>query len=237
MKRAFILFFNFSLAFLAGTESGIATTFSIYTDLTAWQTAVGSAVLDDFSDDTSGRFYSKDFGNFTGTSSNLTELYQPYIYHLSYSDPQTYISFRAGSIVFAFDYGLSAFSFRWRNTSDPYSDLFLNIEGNTWTFHNASGYDGYSFFGVVATGGTFDTITIQINSTRYAQVTEFRYSVPAGDIYYDATVDLKDVITGLQVLVDKQGENIISEGDVDGDGRVGLQEIIYDLKQISEIGN
>ena len=57
------------------------------------------------------------------------------------------------------------------------------------------------------------------------------------DIYYDATVDLKDIITGLRVLVNGPVDNVIDDGDVDGDGRVGVQEILYDLNLISEQGH
>ncbi len=58
-----------------------------------------------------------------------------------------------------------------------------------------------------------------------------------GDINDDQVLNLKDVITGMQILVNIPTSNISIKGDIDNDKRVGLQEIIYDLKKISELGD
>lgn len=59
--------------------------------------------------------------------------------------------------------------------------------------------------------------------------------LPDGDINGDFIVDLKDVIYGLQVLTDSTplGLNIMF-GDVNDNDRIGLEEVLYDLVEISE---
>jgi hypothetical protein len=57
---------------------------------------------------------------------------------------------------------------------------------------------------------------------------------PAGDVDGDGTVDLKDVIIGLKVLAGSGLSDVTTDGDVDADLRIGLAEIFFDLKEISE---
>ena len=54
-----------------------------------------------------------------------------------------------------------------------------------------------------------------------------------GDILRDGTVDLADALLGLQVLTRTHGAHSDSIADVDLDGRIGLQEVLYVLQVIS----
>jgi len=59
-----------------------------------------------------------------------------------------------------------------------------------------------------------------------------------GDINMDAVVDLKDIIIALQCMVEIQSNSTISkEADVNGDGKIGLQEVIYVLQELAGIWN
>jgi len=50
-----------------------------------------------------------------------------------------------------------------------------------------------------------------------------------GDVSGDGKVDLKDVITGLQVISGLKPNQLNLAGDVNNDGRIGLAEVIYSL--------
>jgi len=53
-----------------------------------------------------------------------------------------------------------------------------------------------------------------------------------GDLNNDNTVDLKDVIVGLQALTNlsPNSSQPVKEGDVNRDGKIGLAEVLYCLK-------
>ena len=56
-----------------------------------------------------------------------------------------------------------------------------------------------------------------------------------GDMNDSGTVDLQDVIMALQVLCgDTPPSPIYPEAEANGDGRIGLQEVLYVLKKLSE---
>lgn len=58
----------------------------------------------------------------------------------------------------------------------------------------------------------------------------FTFTGP-GDINGDGLVDLKDIIIGLQVLVNLSPEAITLQSDINGDGRVGYEEVFYCLNE------
>ena len=59
--------------------------------------------------------------------------------------------------------------------------------------------------------------------------------VITGDINDSGTVDLQDVILTLRVLCgDTPSSPIYPEADVNGDAKIGLQEVLYVHKKISE---
>ena len=58
-----------------------------------------------------------------------------------------------------------------------------------------------------------------------------------GDIDGDHVVDLADAILALKVAsgVDTAGENVTVDADVNGDGKIGLEEAIYVLQAVAEL--
>ena len=57
---------------------------------------------------------------------------------------------------------------------------------------------------------------------------------PMGDINNDSYIDLADVILVLQILAETQGTLNINKGaDVNGDAKIGLEEVTYILQHIS----
>ena len=59
--------------------------------------------------------------------------------------------------------------------------------------------------------------------------------VIAGDIDDSGTIDLRDAILDLQILTGLTPEGVNKEADVNGDGKLGLEEIIYVLQVLSGI--
>ena len=57
-----------------------------------------------------------------------------------------------------------------------------------------------------------------------------------GDINLDGAVDLADVISALQVLTGTEPiSRVYKEMDVNGDGRIGLEEVIFLLQELSTL--
>ena len=57
-----------------------------------------------------------------------------------------------------------------------------------------------------------------------------------GDIDHSGTVDLGDVVLALQVCANiTPSSNINYDVDVNGDDKIGLEEVIYGLQIVSEI--
>jgi len=56
--------------------------------------------------------------------------------------------------------------------------------------------------------------------------------VELGDINGDGSIDLKDVIVGLQVLTDSDPTGVTTASDVNDDAKVGLEEVIFDLIRV-----
>ena len=59
--------------------------------------------------------------------------------------------------------------------------------------------------------------------------------VTPGDLNGDDIVDLADAILALRIVsgVDVSGETINMGADVDGDDRIGLQEVLYILQEVA----
>lgn len=58
----------------------------------------------------------------------------------------------------------------------------------------------------------------------------------SGDLNRDMEVDLLDAVTGLMVTADQEpNEEIYSGADINQDGKIGLQEVIYILQRVSEL--
>ena len=59
----------------------------------------------------------------------------------------------------------------------------------------------------------------------------WHFLIRLGDLNGDDSVDLEDVIFGLQVLTDMDAGQLYLEADVDGDGKIGMAEIVYMLQK------
>ncbi len=57
--------------------------------------------------------------------------------------------------------------------------------------------------------------------------------VNIGDINGDGELNLKDMITALQIVTGQTPNEIMNQADADGDGRIGLGEAIYILRKLS----
>ncbi len=79
-----------------------------------------------------------------------------------------------------------------------------------------------------------DNYLDRTTSRRYANVFYDRLKSHIGDIDHSVSITLKDVILTLQVLTNYQTvSTVYNDGDIDGDARIGLQEAIYLLDEIS----
>ncbi|MBW1915029.1 MAG: metallophosphoesterase [Deltaproteobacteria bacterium] len=59
-----------------------------------------------------------------------------------------------------------------------------------------------------------------------------------GDIDSSGSIDLKDIIISLQIASKTQpGKSVYSWADVNGDNKIGLEEAIYGMNALKEIGN
>jgi hypothetical protein len=57
---------------------------------------------------------------------------------------------------------------------------------------------------------------------------------PQGDLNGDCALDLKDAIDGLQVMALTDGSSVVdTNGDVNGDGQIGFEDVNYVLQRIS----
>lgn len=77
---------------------------------------------------------------------------------------------------------------------------------------------------------TFTLAALYDDNSVSPQSSPFLFSpVLKGDINGDGMIDLKDVIIGLQVLINFTPNEPIKMGDVNNDGRIGLAEVLYCL--------
>lgn len=59
-------------------------------------------------------------------------------------------------------------------------------------------------------------------------------NVQPGDINADGLIDVKDVILGLQVLVNAGSSSSAIDADVNGDQKIGWEEILYSIRRTSQ---
>jgi len=58
---------------------------------------------------------------------------------------------------------------------------------------------------------------------------------PKGDVDGSCSIDLADIITSLQLLAGFEPANIKPESDINGNGKIGLEEAVYILQKVSEM--
>ena len=98
-------------------------------------------------------------------------------------------------------------------------------------------------------GGTIESVSYTIQSTLgqpsaigdgvsltyYNHAGFWHFLVRLGDLNGDGFVDLEDVISGLQVMTDMDAGQLYKEADVDGDGKIGMAEIVYILQKVGRV--
>jgi cyclophilin family peptidyl-prolyl cis-trans isomerase len=71
-----------------------------------------------------------------------------------------------------------------------------------------------------------------VNAQSLVIVTDMIY---AGDINNDKSVDLADAICGLQMIAGKTGLTVSLDAEINNDGRIGVEEVIYILQKLSRL--
>jgi hypothetical protein len=66
------------------------------------------------------------------------------------------------------------------------------------------------------------------------EVVEGEPNLAPGNFNGDENVDLTDAILGLQVLTAIETPYLYIETDVNGDGKIGVQDVLYVLRTISQ---
>ncbi|MDM8525546.1 hypothetical protein QUF80_19425 [Desulfococcaceae bacterium HSG8] len=72
------------------------------------------------------------------------------------------------------------------------------------------------------------------NTTEYSQVWSARSVIQPGDIDCDGIADLGDAILALRILLGINGDDICIEADMDGGKKIGLEDVIWILREISQ---
>ncbi len=62
----------------------------------------------------------------------------------------------------------------------------------------------------------------------------WHFLVTLGDVNGDGVIDLTDVIRVLQVLSGENGGQVYKAADINEDGRIGLEELLYGLGKAAE---
>lgn len=119
-------------------------------------------------------------------------------------------------------------SYQWAQTAGP-SVTLSNPEAVQPTFTAPNiGTEGATLtfqLMVSDNGGLQDTDTIIINVSN---------KIIAGDVDDSGTVDLSDIILALQVLAGMEPSEVVhKEADVNCDGKIGMEELIYILQTVS----
>ena len=90
-------------------------------------------------------------------------------------------------------------------------------------------------FSMISTLGQSSTLGIG-SSSSYKNYPGFLYTlmfaISMGDVNGDGSVNLKDVISALQVLTGQTIPSVYPEADADGDGRIGTAEAIMVLRKL-----
>ena len=122
-------------------------------------------------------------------------------------------------------FSVTSFAGMMSNDSYTITDDVLSGGGGTMSSAN---------YTLQATFGQPSPIGVS-SSSAYSNHAGFWYFlITLGDVNGDGFVDLTDVIRVLQVLSGQNGGQIYKAADIDGDGKVGLEELLYGLGKLVE---
>ncbi len=121
----------------------------------------------------------------------------------------------------------------WSHSPDP------TLENNDGTIEDTT--SGTGAFKLIITNLTPDTTyyvsayAANIAGTEYGRDKSFRTLTPAipGDLNDDGKADLQDAILALKVIAGiVPPENIRADADINGDNKIGFEEVIYILRHV-----
>lgn len=93
------------------------------------------------------------------------------------------------------------------------------------------GSDGQTLF--ITAGKSLYSIRMRVKGVSYDQPAD---TDDLGDIDRNGYVDIGDAVSVLQMMAEVKTVTLVSkEADINGDGRIGLQEVAYILQKISEL--
>ena len=176
MKKTFLVVLAIGVLMFGMVGMADAITLTSYTDYTAWQTAAGTTVLEDLNDESPGSFTSRNFGDFTATLYNQYSAHTPSITTDHKLRLQTW-NFNSYTELL-FDIPITALGFDWWNTDPTGDKIEMNILGTNWIFGPSQ---SSGFFGVIASGGMFDSAKLGDSvgnggALTYGDLDNFRYS-------------------------------------------------------------
>jgi hypothetical protein len=96
-------------------------------------------------------------------------------------------------------------------------------------------------FTVTVTANEYETasqtgISVTNEGTTTLNFVMSRVDIQKGDLNNDRTVDLMDAVLAAQIITGiKPSETLYKQADIDGDERIGIEELIYILQKISGV--
>jgi len=119
--------------------------------------------------------------------------------------------------------GASSYEVFWKLTGEWVS--FGKVDVNTAIVNDLDSGKSYDFK-VVALGNLAKSQGAVITAS----------TIPwTGDVNGDLTVDLKDAILSLQTMVRQATASVYRQADVNGDGQIGLAEVIYVMQKTAQL--
>lgn len=112
---------------------------------------------------------------------------------------------------------------------------YSNVDNSTdyWPYANGLGSYILPLIAVISMDDSTSYLD-RTTSVQYAADFYNRLKTHVGDIDHSVSITLEDVILALQTTVNLQISPIHKDGDIDNDQRIGLQEAIYLLQELSQ---
>jgi len=89
-------------------------------------------------------------------------------------------------------------------------------------------------FVLQSTFGQASPVGNSISASYSNQAGFWHFLVAMGDVNGDGVIDLIDVIRVLHCLTGQSDEQLYRAADINGDGKLGLEELLYAMKKVAE---